>query len=154
MANLGRVPLVAMISTLLLLGGDGRAWAAREILAGPLSAEVIRIIDGDTVELRVHVWLGAYVETLVRLEGVDAPELRGHCDNEIARAGQARDLVVALLANGHATVRDIRRDKYGGRVLARVYSAGGEDLSEALLRSRLAIPYHGERRTDWCGDQE
>src|SRR6185312_332928 len=39
-------------------------------------ADVLRVIDGDTFEARVHVWPGLDITTKVRLRGVDAPEMR------------------------------------------------------------------------------
>src|ERR1700750_1770804 len=44
-----------------------------------LSADVLRVIDGDTFEARVHLWPGLYVTTRVRLRGIDAPELKARC---------------------------------------------------------------------------
>jgi endonuclease YncB( thermonuclease family) len=49
-------------------------------------------------------------------------------------------------------LRNVEGDKYFGRVDADVTtSPDGLDLSEAMLRSGLARPYAGEKRTDWCG---
>lgn len=44
-------------------------------LPGPIPAEVIKIVDGDTVKVRAHIWVDQTVEISVRLRGIDAPEL-------------------------------------------------------------------------------
>ena len=48
-----------------------------KLIRGTHAAEVLRVIDGDTFEARVHVWPGIDITTRVRLRGIDAPELGG-----------------------------------------------------------------------------
>ena len=45
-------------------------------LPGPVPAELVSVIDGDTIAVRAHIWPGHVVETRVRLDGVDTPEIR------------------------------------------------------------------------------
>lgn len=132
------------------------AWLApaREILAGPIRADVVRVHDGDTLVVRARIWLGQVVSTKVRLAGIDAPELRGRCARERRMARAARSFVVRKLAAGNVTLRDIRFGKYAGRVLARVITAEGEDLGQALVAAGLARPYRGGRRGGWCQSAE
>lgn len=147
--HLGVLAVVAAPLVILAVGGQA-AELARENLVGPVMVEVIRVIDGDTIVVRAHPWLGVFVETHVRLAGIDAPELHGHCDGETALAERARDRLISLLAGGEARLSDIRNDKYGGRVRARVEDAAGLDVGAALVAAGLARPYHGERRAPWC----
>jgi hypothetical protein len=64
--------------------------AAAEIVPGPLPADLIRVIDGDTIEVRAHLWLGLELTIRVRLWGIDAPELDGICPAERDLAKSAR----------------------------------------------------------------
>jgi len=140
-----------LAALLVVLAAAGEAAElAREVLAGPMTVEVIRIIDGDTIVVRAHPWLGVFVETHVRLEGIDAPELHGRCDYEKDLAEQAKTRLAALLGAGEARISDIRNDKYGGRVRARVFDPAGVDVGAELVAAGLARPYHGERRQPWC----
>jgi endonuclease YncB( thermonuclease family) len=123
--------------------------AARDQVPGPVEAEVIRVIDGDTIVVRAKLWPNLLAETHVRLAGVDAPELNGHCDAERERAEQARAFVESRLEHAAIRLFDVRTDKYGGRVLARV-EADGRDLADQLLAAGLARPYHGRKRDGWC----
>ncbi|HEY5597861.1 MAG TPA: nuclease, partial [Kiloniellales bacterium] len=50
----------------------------------------------------------------------------------------------------HVRLYDISIGKYGGRVVARVVTAGGEDLGHGLLAAGLARPYAGRSRRPWC----
>jgi endonuclease YncB( thermonuclease family) len=114
-------------------------------------AELVRVLDGDTFEARVHVWPGLDVTTRVRLRGIDAPERRGRCPHEQAQAEQAREALEALLAAGGIAVSEVGLDKYGGRVLASVSTRATFDVSAALLAAGQARAYGGRRREGGCG---
>lgn len=105
-------------------------------LAADLPARV-RVPDGDTFT------------ATIRLQNVDAPEIRGRCAEESALAARSRDFAAAWIARNAArlTIRSGRVDRYG-RLIARV-EADGEDLGEALIAAGLARPWRG-RREDWC----
>jgi endonuclease YncB( thermonuclease family) len=113
-------------------------------------AQVVRVIDGDTFEARVGVWPGLEITTKVRLRGIDAPELRARCPDEIAKAQAARDALSAILAEGAVGVSQVALDKYGGRVLADASTRKTPDVSTALLRAGLVRGYEGGRRDSWC----
>ena len=68
--------------------------------------DVIRTVDGDTFEARVHVGPGLDPTTGVRLRGIDAPELKASCPEELQKADVAtrhtQNVSSAMLAAGHA----------------------------------------------------
>ena len=70
---------------------------ARDIIAGPIFADVVRVRDGDSVEVVAHVWPGHDVRVSIRLRGIDAPELRARCGPEKIKAIAARARLVQLL---------------------------------------------------------
>ena len=82
--------------------------------------DVIRTIDGDTFEARVHLSPGLDLTTRVRLRGIDAPELKASCPQELQMAEAATDALRALLGEGEVTISNIGPDKYNGRVDADV----------------------------------
>lgn len=124
---------------------------AAEVLPGPVAAEVVKVIDGDTLDVLARVWLGQTVHVRVRLDGIDTPELRGRCEGERVRAREARSWLVSQLAGRSVALRQVRFGKYAGRVVARVELEDGQDLSTMLLRAGLARAYDGRKRADWCG---
>jgi len=159
----------------LVLGGAPGRLGAGERLAGPLPAWVVSVIDGDTLEVRVHIWLGQDLNIRVRLAGIDAPELRGKCDREKDLARRARAYLLARLdpadsgagagigakagakagagagaGAGEIRLREVRYGKFAGRVLARVETLDGTDLGQGLIAAGLARPYDGRRRASWC----
>ena len=121
-----------------------------EGVLGPVSAWVLRVIDGDTIAIRARIWVGQSVETRVRIAGVDTPELRGDCALETKLAMAARDLVTEVIGDAPAILRDVRHDKFGGRVLARVESDAGQDIAALLIAAGLGRPYDGGKRASWC----
>jgi micrococcal nuclease len=148
------VRLFACILGLLLLNLTAAPARGTERLAGPVPAAVMEIIDGDTLAVRVHVWLGQELVTRVRIDGLDTPELRGRCAREKDMAEQARQLTEKLLESGDVLLHDIEHDKYGGRIRARVVTRSGTDLAASLIAAGLARPYRGEARQPWCSVAE
>lgn len=135
----------AAFATLLVSGGA----TASEEVAGPVRADVVRVLDGDTIEVSTQVWLGLRLTSHVRIRGIDTPELRGDCASEKAMAAQARERL-ARLAGTSISIAHIADDKYAGRVIADAAAADGTDLRAAMLASGLARPYEGGTRGDWC----
>ena len=144
-----RPHLLVSALLLFLLAALAPARAA-ERLSGPVAGLVTQVIDGDTLEVRVLVWLDQEVVTRVRIDGIDTPEKRGKCQREKDMAEQARQLTETLLAEPGVTLHDIQHDKYGGRVRARVLTRSGRDVGEQLIAAGLARPYGGKARQTWC----
>lgn len=134
-----------------LLSGMVRSVQAAEEIPGPVDAVILKVVDGDTVRVSARIWLNQTVETLVRLKGIDTPELKGTCPQEKDLAIQAKALAITSLPEG-ATVQltEIEPDKYGGRVVARLLTPQGQDLSQVLIIAGLAHPYDGGRKSPWC----
>jgi micrococcal nuclease len=78
--------------------------------------------------------------TLVRLRGIDAPELRGKCPDEPEAAKAARDYLVILLEGGGIFLTDVGTDKYGNRILAHARLPSGEDIATQMLNSGHVQP--------------
>jgi endonuclease YncB( thermonuclease family) len=112
--------------------------------------EVIRTIDGDTFEARVHLWPGLEMTTRVRLRGIDAPELKASCPQELQMAEAAGSALRGLLDEGEVTIYNIGPDKYNGRVVADAATRRTENVSAALLAGGFARAYGGGRREGWC----
>jgi micrococcal nuclease len=133
--------MVAVVAGLLVV----------KLLIGPVPADVVAVPDGDTMQVRAHIWPGQWLEVSVRLRGIDAPEMRARCPRErrLAEASRAR-----LTDAGRGTVLlwRIQRDKYGGRVIADVTDQDQADLGALLVSEGHARPYDGGQRQSWCDD--
>jgi len=123
---------------------------AGEVLRGPYLATVTGVTDGDTLKVRVSLWIDLETVTAVRLRGIDAPEIRGRCDAEKTLAVQAKG-VLSRQTTQTVLLRNVARDKYNGRVEADVITVpDGRDLARTMLASGLARPYGGGGRRGWC----
>ncbi len=89
------------------------------------NAELLRVVDADTISVRLDKHHGDQSTKTLRLLGIDAPELR-------AEAGKAaRDFAVSFLV-GPLVVQTAKQDKYG-RWLAYVWrKSDGAELGSAL----------------------
>jgi endonuclease YncB( thermonuclease family) len=114
--------------------------------------DVIRTVDGDTFEARVHLWPGLDLNTRVRLRGIDAPELKASCPQELQMAEAASVALRGLLGEGEVTIFNIGPDKYSGRVVADVATKKTGNLSAALLAAGHARSYSGGHRNGWCAN--
>jgi endonuclease YncB( thermonuclease family) len=91
------------------------------------------VVDGDT-----FWWRGEKI----RIAEIDAPEIRGRCEQERQLAVRARDRLVVLLNRQRITIERTGTDRYG-RTLARV-----DGIGEQLIDEQLATRW--PRRKDWC----
>lgn len=144
-ATLGLVAILAteLIANLRVFAAES-AWRT---VAGPVLARIVRVIDGDTLLVDAHPWPGHAVRVSVRLRGIDTPERRSKCLRERLAADEARNELVRLISD-HSTVEliNVSGGKYFGRVLADL-KAGKRDVAAAMLKSGLARPYQGGKRT-------
>ncbi|MGV8997690.1 MAG: thermonuclease family protein [Parvibaculaceae bacterium] len=127
-----------------------RASVAGDVIAGPVAATLVNVVDGDTLTLTAHIWISQTIEMKVRLLGIDAPELKGECEAERVKARAAKAYLGELVRGRTLTMREVRNDKYGGRALAKVEAAGRGDVATAMLARGLARPYDGGKRLRWC----
>jgi endonuclease YncB( thermonuclease family) len=113
-------------------------------------AEVLRVLDGDTFEARVHLWPGLDITTRVRLRGIDAPEFKARCVEERIKAEASRNALKAILDQGEVGIMRVRLDKYRGRVIADASTRASVDVAAALLSAGHVRRYAGARREGWC----
>lgn len=115
--------------------------------------EIIRVIDGDTLEIAVDFLPSPLPPKLsIRVMGIDTPEKapRAQCDSEAALAKKASAFTKDAVANAlEVDVVILKWDKYGGRVLGEVY-LDHQSLAQSLISAGLARPYKGETKQSWC----
>lgn len=142
--------LAALLPLLLFFVTPAFASPRQDVIAGPLTAQVLNVLDGDTVNVRIKVWMGQDIETSVRIEGMDAPEIHGKCTREQVMAQEAKDELAQLLSGGEIKIFDARLEKYAGRVVARAETVGGVSIREHMIEKGLARAYAGKKRAPWC----
>jgi len=112
--------------------------------------DVVRTIDGDTFEARVHLAPDLNLTTRVRLRGIDAPERKASCPQELQMAEAATGALRSLLGEGDVAIFNVGPDKYSGRVVAEVATRRTGNVSMAMLAAGHARRYDGGHRNEWC----
>lgn len=93
------------------------------------------IIDGDSIMIS---------SVMIRLVGIDAPELQQFCGNKDARYPcglEAKKYLEQLIANQPVTCHWHKKDKYS-RILATCNTKQISDINAAMVRNGWALSYH------------
>jgi endonuclease YncB( thermonuclease family) len=117
--------LVFLVFWTFLVPGNGICLANTNSYDAVFSADVVKVIDGDTLDVRHQ---GRQLR--VRLFGIDAPEWQQEF------SPQAKEFLRQRVEGQRVELRSRGWDKYD-RLVAEVY-IGGESLNEELLREGLA----------------
>lgn len=104
------------------------------------AADLLRVVDGDTIDVQVDFGFRVYYHARIRLLGVNAPELR-------TAEGKLAKQWVDDWFNEHANISPVLlltrkpadSDKYG-RFLAHVVAPDGHVLNSDLVNARIADP--------------
>lgn len=146
-----------MVKSLLIFAGMiaalTAAATARDEISGPVTAEILRVIDGDTLLVEAQPWPQQRIEVYVRIRGIDAPELRSKCTRLREDGQNARQALEALAkVSREIQLIHISGDKYFGRIVADVIFADGRNAADHLLLAGLAQIYNGGRKPQTvCG---
>lgn len=101
-------------------------------------AVVVKVVDGDTLDLRVNVGLDTERLIRVRVAGIDTPEMRGP-EREAGRAAKAFVQGLVERVRSRVVFHPETKGRYG-RWVGRV-EIQGRDLSEVLLDAGHAEVY-------------
>lgn len=99
-------------------------------------ASLQRVVDGDTVYLRVDCGFRIYAEMSFRLLGINAPEM------STAGGPPARDHLIQLMAalGPEFRITTTKADKYG-RWLVTIYPPTGMSINDQMVADGFAVPY-------------
>jgi micrococcal nuclease len=112
-------------------------------------AEVLRVIDGDTLDLFIDLGFKVGFNTRIRMIGIDTPE-KWHPYGKVVKA------YLQQLLEGNKIMLDVtKKDKYG-RYLGVVYLNRGDEQSvnDKLIEINMAKAYHGASRADIWTQEE
>jgi endonuclease YncB( thermonuclease family) len=135
--------MIKILLTIILLSISSNAYA--------YEWEILRVVDGDTIEIKNECF-PKELKLSIRVLGIDTPEKgsKAKCDKEAKLAEKASKFTKEFIGkNKTATFRNIKWDKYGGRLLADV-EINGKSLSDELIKNGLARSYDGKKKGSWC----
>ena len=116
--------------------------------------ELLRVVDGDTIDAKIDLGFDVSIKKRVRFLGVDTPESRTRDLEEKKRGLAAKDRVQELLEG----CTKIQLTSHGvgkfGRCLGELYidMVDGEEkielesVNKLLIKEGHAVEYHGGKR--------
>lgn len=105
-------------------------------------AEIIKVVDGDTVDVDLDLGLDVHINVRLRLVGINTPE------HGTAAGDAATKYARYLMPLGSVILVQTRKDqteKYG-RYLAVVTNAKGWVVNERMIAKGHAVSYDGGKR--------
>jgi micrococcal nuclease len=103
-------------------------------------AKVLRVVDGDTIELSIDLGFTITWTSTCRLSGINAYELRAEDEKLRAKAQRGKEWMEKQLPAGtEVTIVSKALDKYG-RPVAEVWK-GKMNINNAMLDEGLAVKY-------------
>ena len=105
------------------------------------NAKLLRVVDGDTLDVSIDLGFDVWVKKRVRLYGINAPESRTRDLEEKKKGIAAKEKLQELLeaSNGIFVIKSHGVGKYG-RCLGTIY-VEGDNINERLLAEGLAEKY-------------
>ena len=114
------------------------------------SAEVLRVVDGDTVDVLIDCGFSTFRKERVRLHGIDAPESRTRDKEEKVRGLAAKARLQELIKNTSKKVTiKTELDKKGkyGRILGVIWDKEKKkNFNKMLVSEGHAKKYFGGKK--------
>jgi len=112
--------------------------------------QVLRVVDGDTIDVDIDLGFDISFTSRVRLAGIDTPESRTTDKKEKALGLEVKQRLKDILATASVVVIRTQKpdstEKYG-RVLGWLFVDGAEkSVNEALIADGYAWGYMGETK--------
>lgn len=110
-------------------------------------ANLINIVDGDTIDVEIDLGFNTFIKERVRLLGIDAAESRTSNAAEKTWGMAAKVRLAELLTDSF--IIQTEYDAYGkyGRVLGTIL-VDGANINDMLVEEKLAVPYTGGNRDE------
>jgi micrococcal nuclease len=112
--------------------------------------KVLKIVDGDTIDVDIDLGFDISFTSRVRLAGIDTPESRTTDKEEKVLGLEVKDRLKTLISSANTVV--IRTEKMNssekyGRILGWLFLDGAEkSVNEALIADGYAWGYMGDTK--------
>ena len=110
------------------------------------AVEILRVVDGDTVDVRIDLGFDVWHKCRVRLMGINAPESRTRDKEEKVRGLAAKEW---LSKEFYDAVDPIEMQSHGkgkfGRILGEIF-INGVNINKQMVEEGHAVEYYGGKR--------
>ena len=113
-------------------------------------AKLVRVVDGDTLDLSVDLGFNITINERFRLYGIDTPETRTRDLEEKEQGLKAKQFVIDNLKDREIYIDTFKgKGKYGrwlAKIFYKVEENGLINLNDLLVSKGLAKTYFGGRK--------
>lgn len=103
--------------------------------------EIIKVIDGDTIDVLFDLGFNILFKERVRLANIDAPEVNSKNEQERLLGNQAKEYLSTWLMNQNILrIKTTKDDKYG-RILGEIYGNDDVCVNKLLVEHGYAWIY-------------
>ena len=106
--------------------------------------EVVKVVDGDTIDVIVDLGFDVYTKQRIRLYAINAPESRTRDKEEKKRGLAAKARLKELCEEGDITLKSYGKGKYG-RILGELYTKKC-NINNILMSEGHAVQYYGGKK--------
>jgi micrococcal nuclease len=109
--------------------------------------EIIKIVDGDTIDILIDLGFDLTKKERVRLAGIDTPESRTRNLEEKAMGIEAKEFLTRRLTDGMASGLRVKTEKDGkyGRMLGWLF-CGDTNINTEMVYRGYAWEYDGGKK--------
>ena len=113
-------------------------------------AKCVHAYDGDTIHVVFKMpHSNEYNKWVIRMMGIDTPEIKAKNTNEKQLAVKARDFLRELILDKIIIIECLDFDKYG-RLLGNLFIEGNDiSISNMMIEKGYAKAYDGGTKTKW-----
>ena len=111
--------------------------------------KVIKVVDGDTIDVMLDLGFDIMYKSRVRLFGIDTPESRTSDKVEKKYGMLSKKFLKEALTKGKKIViKTYKGDETGkfGRILGDIF-IDGKSVNSALCKAHHAVPYYGQNKS-------
>ena len=110
--------------------------------------EVVRVVDGDTVDVVFDLGFSLFKKERIRLAGIDTPETRTRDLKEKEMGFEAKEKVEKALTAAEMIVCQTEKEGKYGRILGWLFLDGSaSSFNKQLIDEGFAWPYLGGQKT-------
>ena len=112
-----------------------------------INAYCFNVHDTDTISV-LFKFGSEIVKYNLRLNGIDAPELRSKNENEKKLCIEGTEYLKNMVLNKLIKIKTLKTDKYG-RMLAILYNDNDECINDLLIKKNFCRAYDGGTKESW-----
>ena len=110
--------------------------------------KVIKVVDGDTIDVMIDLGFDIKYKSRVRLFGIDTPESRTRDLTEKKYGLLSKKYLQSALANGSKKIIKTHKDQETGkfgRILGEIF-VDGKNINMEMCKKGHAVEYYGQNK--------